>query len=228
MSAADAHELLRADLLAGRRIAIAGRASTAAPIGAAASAALLALGARVAVVELGACDDPAQAETDAREAFAAALEALGGCDALIVDGEGLFGGEGGAAALLAGPAACWNAARAAAELAFLPRGPAIDGPESEGEGAAAGEDGGGGRILLVAPGRGEHAAAASAALENLARTLSIEWARHGITTVALAPGRETALEEIATLLAYLCSPAGDYFSGCLLALRGPAGAHASP
>jgi NAD(P)-dependent dehydrogenase (short-subunit alcohol dehydrogenase family) len=100
-------------------------------------------------------------------------------------------------------AATWNAARAAVQLAFLP-----------------GEAGG--RILLVAPADGaEHAAAATAGLENLARTLSIEWARYGITTVAVAPGEETRAEDVAAVIAYLASPAGAYFSGCLMDLRGP-------
>ena len=81
----------------------------------------------------------------------------------------------------------------------------------------------GGRIVYIAPrsDAGEHADAACAGLENLARTLSIEWARHGITAVAIAPGLASAAE-IAALTAYLASPAGAYFSGCLLDLRGPA------
>ena len=65
-----------------------------------------------------------------------------------------------------------------------------------------------------------YADAARAGLENLARTLSIEWARYGITTVAIAPGEKTAASEVAALIAYLASPAGAYFSGCLLDLRG--------
>jgi NAD(P)-dependent dehydrogenase (short-subunit alcohol dehydrogenase family) len=65
-----------------------------------------------------------------------------------------------------------------------------------------------------------HADAARAGLENLARTLSIEWARYAITTVALAPGPHTTPEELASAVAYLASPAGAYFSGCQLDLRG--------
>lgn len=71
-----------------------------------------------------------------------------------------------------------------------------------------------GRIVLLAP--REDGAVVSAALENLARTLSVEWARYGITTTALAPGSATTDEQIATVIAYLCSPAGAYFSGCRL------------
>ncbi len=74
----------------------------------------------------------------------------------------------------------------------------------------------GGRIVLLAP-RG--APVEQAALENLARTLSVEWARYGVTATAIAPGLETTEEQLATLLVYLCSPAGAYFSGCRLESR---------
>jgi NAD(P)-dependent dehydrogenase (short-subunit alcohol dehydrogenase family) len=81
----------------------------------------------------------------------------------------------------------------------------------------------GGRIVYLAPAAdaGEHAEAARAGLENLARTLSIEWARRRITAVAIAPAASTRAGEVAALVAYLASPAGAYFSGCLLDLRGP-------
>jgi len=80
-----------------------------------------------------------------------------------------------------------------------------------------------GRIIYIAPppAAGAHAVAARAGLENLARTLSIEWARHGVTTAGIAPGEETSAQEIGALTAYLASPAGAYFSGCLLDLTGP-------
>ena len=79
------------------------------------------------------------------------------------------------------------------------------------------------RIVYVAPApdAGEQADAARAGLENLSRTLSIEWARHQITPVTIAPGESTSAGEVAALTAYLASPAGAYFSGCLLDLRGP-------
>jgi NAD(P)-dependent dehydrogenase (short-subunit alcohol dehydrogenase family) len=124
--------------------------------------------------------------------------------ALIVDGASLFGAQGGRDALVDCLAAVWNAARATARLAFL-------------------EGGGGGRIVLLAPpAGGRHAGPAAAGLENLARTLSIEWARYGITTVAVAPGADTTADQLAALACYLLSPAGAYFSGCLMDLRGPA------
>lgn len=77
---------------------------------------------------------------------------------------------------------------------------------------------GAGKVLLIAPrpGGGSFVAAARAGLENLARTVSVEWARYGVTTVALAPGTWTSDEEIAELVSFLVSPAGEYFSGCLV------------
>jgi hypothetical protein len=73
----------------------------------------------------------------------------------------------------------------------------------------------GGKLLLVAPPPFDAAAeAARAGLENLARTLSIEWARYGIRTVALLPGGSTDPDEVAELIAFVASRAGDYYSGC--------------
>jgi hypothetical protein len=70
-------------------------------------------------------------------------------------------------------------------------------------------------ILLLAPAPGDaHAEAARAGLENLARTLSIEWARLNIRPVAIHPGTATAAEEVAELAAFLSSAAGAYYSGC--------------
>jgi citronellol/citronellal dehydrogenase len=74
--------------------------------------------------------------------------------------------------------------------------------------------------VLVAPqpGAGEHATAVGAALENLARTLSVEWARFGVRTVAVLPADTTQGDELAELAAFLASPGGDYFSGCAFTL----------
>ena len=74
----------------------------------------------------------------------------------------------------------------------------------------------GGRLLLIAPSTsaGAYADAARAALENLARTLSVEWARFGISSTALWPGVETTDEQLAELACFLVSDAGGYFSGC--------------
>ena len=70
-------------------------------------------------------------------------------------------------------------------------------------------------IVLIAPPPGDaQAEAARAGLENMARTLSIEWARRAIRPVAITPGRTTSPAEIAELVAFLASPAGAYYSGC--------------
>ncbi len=144
-----------------------------------------------------------------------ALAQAGALELLVVDGAALYAAlaaAGGGAgeqrngprvALLGCLEAAWNVTRAVVNRAFLARGR-------------------GGRIVYIAPAvdAGEHADAARAGLENLARTLSIEWARRAITTVAIAPGRDTTAAELAELTAYLASPAGAYFSGCLLDLRG--------
>jgi NAD(P)-dependent dehydrogenase (short-subunit alcohol dehydrogenase family) len=91
-----------------------------------------------------------------------------------------------------------------------------------------------------------HSGAARAAVENMMRTLSVEWSRFGIRTCAIAAGQfdtETLRtkypkavvdnvagtvplgrlgteEEMAWLLAYLASPAGDFFSGAVITLDG--------
>jgi hypothetical protein len=70
-------------------------------------------------------------------------------------------------------------------------------------------------IVLIAPPPGDaHAEAARAGLENMARTLSIEWARRGIRPVAITPSTTTSPAEIAELVAFLASPGGSYYSGC--------------
>ena len=83
----------------------------------------------------------------------------------------------------------------------------------------------GGKIVLVAP-AGE--AVVAAALENLARTLSVEWARCGVTVVAVAPAGGVRPEDVTEVVGYLVSVAGDYFSGCrfdlgLTGVSGPGG-----
>jgi citronellol/citronellal dehydrogenase len=91
-----------------------------------------------------------------------------------------------------------------------------------------------------------HSSAARAAVENLMRVLSIEWARYGIKLNSVAAGQfatETMLtkypqqivdgvastvplqrlgtaEEMAWLITYLASPAGDFVSGAVLTLDG--------
>ncbi|MGB9185584.1 MAG: SDR family oxidoreductase [Solirubrobacteraceae bacterium] len=91
-----------------------------------------------------------------------------------------------------------------------------------------------------------HSSAARAAVENLMRVLSIEWSRYGIKLNAIAAGqfgtdtlytkypqaivdslagtiplgRLGRPEEIAWLVAWLASPAGDFMSGAILTMDG--------
>jgi len=126
----------------------------------------------------------------------------------------------------------WNMTQAAATKAFIPQE--------------------GGKVISVtlSPHQGMpgmvHSGAARAAVENMMRTLSVEWSRFGIRLCAIAPGQfdtevfrtkyppivvETVPktiplgrlgrpEEMAWLVAYLASPAGDFFSGTVLTLDG--------
>ncbi len=90
-----------------------------------------------------------------------------------------------------------------------------------------------------------HAAAARAAIENLAGSLALEWSEHGIRTVCVALGniategldgygpervaeweREVPLgrlgtpEEAAALIAFLASPGGGYVTGTTVVMDG--------
>jgi citronellol/citronellal dehydrogenase len=91
-----------------------------------------------------------------------------------------------------------------------------------------------------------HTGAARAAVENMMRTLSVEWARFNVKTVAVAVGQfdtETLRtkypkavvenvagtvplgrlgteDEMAWLIAYLASPAGDFYSGTVITIDG--------
>jgi citronellol/citronellal dehydrogenase len=126
----------------------------------------------------------------------------------------------------------WLMTHAAATKAFIPQG--------------------GGKVLSVtlSPHHGMpgmvHSGAARAAVENMMRTLAVEWARFGVKTCSLAAGQfatETLLtkypqvvvdnlersipigragraEEMAWLVAYLASPAGDFFSGTTITIDG--------
>ncbi len=201
--------LLRPGLLQGVSLLVAGPpapaatlASAAMPAPAAASAPAAPLGRAVAeaFAELGARVSSCLPDGEDEAAIDHAVAKAGEVDMLVVDGAGLFG-DGAGPALRACLDAAWNVTRAVVNLAFLPASR-------------------GGRIVYLtpAPDAGEHAMAACAGLENLARTLSVEWARHHINPIAIAPGLTTPADEIAALAAYLASPAGDYFSGCLLDL----------
>lgn len=218
-------------------------------LAAAVRAACRALGARVSDCQLPSPGTPDLDEAAMDEAVDRALSELGGIDLLVLDGAGLFacaagratgGGHGPARgrpdareALGACLETSWNVTRAIASRAFLPRGQggriiylappaaAVAAVAAPGAAAAPGPAAAAGPVM--APDPGVYADAARAGLENLGRTLSIEWARHGITALTIAPGTATSSGEVAALTAYLASPAGAYFSGCLLDLRGPAG-----
>lgn len=72
-------------------------------------------------------------------------------------------------------------------------------------------------VLIAPPPTDAHAEAARAGLENLARTLSIEWARYAIRPVTILPGRDESAT--AELVAFLASKAGAYYAGCAFTLR---------
>jgi citronellol/citronellal dehydrogenase len=104
--------------------------------------------------------------------------------------------------------------------------------------------------ITLSPHQGQpgmaHSSAARAAVENLMKVLSIEWARFGILLNAIAAGqfgtdtfmtkypqpiidaaagsiplgRIGRAEEIAWLVAHLASPAGDFISGAVLTIDG--------
>jgi citronellol/citronellal dehydrogenase len=126
----------------------------------------------------------------------------------------------------------WQMTHAAATKAFIPQR--------------------GGKVvsITVSPHMGfpgmVHTGAARAAVENMMRTLSVEWARFGVRLVAVAvgqfdtetlrtkypkavvdnvagtvpAGRLGTEEEMAWLVAYLASPAGDFYSGCVITIDG--------
>jgi citronellol/citronellal dehydrogenase len=199
MTGASARALLRPGLLEGQVVAVAGRTRG---VGRAVAAACGELGAHVEQLgdeghRLDLLDEPA-----VQEAIRAIAAPEGGIDTVVVDAaSALTAGGADAEALRTALGSAWVVARAAATRVM------IDAPD-------------GGKIVVLAPapdGRG-HAGAARAGLENLARTLSIEWSCYQVRTVTVAPGRQGQADEMAAVVAYLASPAGDYFSGCVLAL----------
>jgi citronellol/citronellal dehydrogenase len=126
----------------------------------------------------------------------------------------------------------WLMTHAAATKAFIPQG--------------------GGKVVSVtlSPHHGMpgmvHSGAARAAVENMMRTLSVEWARHNVKLCAVAAGQfdtETLRtkypqqvvdnvhrtvplgrlgtpEEMAWLVAFIASPGGDFLSGCVITVDG--------
>ncbi len=160
------------------------------------------------LVELGArvvaWPAPAGSDAAADEAAIAAARALGARpDVVVADAGALFRAYGELPAIQrldAVAGAAFVAVRAVAHERWIEPGEP------------------GGRIVLIAPqpADGEHAVAAGAALENTARTLSVEWARFGVRVVALVPRPGASPQTLAELVAFLASPAGEYYSGCAL------------
>jgi NAD(P)-dependent dehydrogenase (short-subunit alcohol dehydrogenase family) len=188
--------LLREGLLEGRRVALV------APARAELHDALAGTGAETLELEADLADEAATEK---------AVKALGEVDALVIDGAALFadaerrsqppiGDSERRSPLRDALDGAWSALRAVANASWI-------GPQRPGKAV----------FVAPAPTAGEHAEAARAAFENLARTLSIEWSRYTITTAAITPDT-TPGEDVATLVAYLVSPAGDYFSGARLDL----------
>jgi len=147
-----------------------------------------------ACAALGAQVDALETDLLDEAATLAAAEGMAP-DVVLVDAAPLFG-AGGDAALRVGLDGTWSAIHAAfsAQRAGL--------------------------VVVVAPrpDAGPMAHALRAGLENLARTLSIEWSRYGWRTVTILPGPGTSDAEAAEVVAYLASPAGAYYSGCALTL----------
>jgi citronellol/citronellal dehydrogenase len=153
-----------------------------------------ALGARVVTVDGDLADE---------DAVAVAVGALGHIDVLVVDAASAFvAAGGGMAGLRRAVDDGWNVVRAVVNASWV----------TEGETGTAS----GGKVVFLAPATdaGEHANAVGAALENAARTLSVEWARFGVRITAVRPREGASADERAELVAFLASPAGDYFTGC--------------
>jgi len=171
--------------------------------------------------------------------FDAILERNGGLDVLVNNAGGQFlspaeaiSPKGFRTVVELNVVGTWLMTHAAATKAFIPRGR--------------------GKVVSVtlSPHNGMpgmvHSGAARAAVENMMRTLSVEWARFNIKTCAIAAGqfgtetmrtkypkevvegvpwtvplgRMGTEEEWAWLVAYLASPAGDFFSGCVITMDG--------
>jgi citronellol/citronellal dehydrogenase len=249
---------LRPDANAGRVALVTGGGTG---IGRATAIELAASGARVAVC--GRRDEPLARVRDEIEAaggdclavaadlrepagvervVGAALERFGALDVLVNNAGGQFTApaediteKGWSAVERVTVDAVWSTTRAVATRSMIP--------------------GGGGLIVFVgfSPRRGipgfAHAAAGRAAVANLASGLALEWSRHRIRTVCVAPGtiltegldgygadavdawaRAVPLgrlgrpEEVASLIAFLASAGGAYVTGTTIVVDGGADA----
>jgi citronellol/citronellal dehydrogenase len=181
-------------------------------------------------------------EDDVERLVGAALERFGRIDVLVNNAGGQFSAPAEEISLKGWRAvqrvtvdAVWSVTRAVATQALIP--------------------GGGGLIVFVgfSPLRGipgfAHASAGRAAVANLASGLALEWSRHGIRTVCVAPGTiltealreygdeavegwERAVplrrlgqpEEVASVIAFLASDGGAYITGTTIVVDGGADA----
>jgi NAD(P)-dependent dehydrogenase (short-subunit alcohol dehydrogenase family) len=150
-----------------------------------------------ACAALGAATPALAADPQDEEAVAAELDRLGTPDTLVCATAPAFSAAGGGL----------DGLRTASDAAFIAT-------RTVANRWIAAERGG--KVILLAP--GPDAAPLRASLENLARTLSVEWARFGIRPTAILPGTKTSAGEVAQLVAFLASRAGDYYSGCAFTL----------
>lgn len=177
-------------------------------------------------------------EEDVARVVGAALERFGHVDVLVNNAGGQFESaaedisvNGWRAVHRLSVEAAWSMTREVATRSMIP--------------------GDGGLIVFsgFSPVRGmarfAHGAAARAALRNLASSLALEWSRHGIRTVCVAPGsiRTEALsrygeaavadwergvplgrlgtpEEVASVIAFLASSGGAYVNGTTIVVDG--------
>ena len=181
-------------------------------------------------------------EPDQAEALVdAALERFGVIDLLVNNAGGQFvapaeniSPNGWRAVHRLAVDAAWGITRLVAERSLIPRRTGV--------------------VVFIgfSPRRGipgyAHAASARAALENLAAGLSLEWSRFGIRSVCVSPGtiitegleqydadleqwaravpmqRLGSADEIASVIAFLCSPGGSYITGTTIVVDGGADA----
>ena len=119
--------------------------------------------------ELGADVRMLDADPLDEDALTAAAAALERATVLVCDAGALMRAAQPGAGLRDAVAGAWNATRALVNAQLAPSGF--------------------GKVVLIAPrpADGDGAAAAGAALENLARTTAVEWARLGIRVVVVRP-----------------------------------------